>query len=247
MHPQNAGDLRTIRVLDHGLVRLVDHMGSDTSIIRAARVSYDAAWRSGEDEQSDRRLLRRLWSGGKAVLPESPKHSTPFEAVAVTFEVKAPVFVFRQWHRHRTQSYNELSLRYKELQGEEFYVPEVDVIGVQSATNKQVRSLDLPLSQDRRDGLNLTRNLVHKHHQDAFALYKYLLQCGWPRELARGVLPFNTYSHMFATANLLNWLRFLTLRDDEHAQHEIRVYAEAIATLLGAVVPETMALYRASR
>ena len=95
-----------IKVLDHGIVRLVDSMGSDLSISRNARVSYDAAWRAGDDEGSDKRLINYLYANG---------HNTPFEAVTATFEIKAPIFVFRQWHRHRTQSYNELSSRYKEF------------------------------------------------------------------------------------------------------------------------------------
>lgn len=100
-----------VPVLDHGFVRLVDWMGDDCSVVRAARVSYDAAWRAGEDEKGDERLIRYLWKH---------KHTTPFEAVTFTFEVKAPIFVFRQWHRHRTWSYNELSARYRELP-EEYY------------------------------------------------------------------------------------------------------------------------------
>lgn len=119
-------------VLDHGLVRLVDYMGGDISVARAARVSYDAAWRAGEDEGSDAKLIRYLWKH---------RHTTPFEAVTVTFEVLAPIFVLRQWHRHRTQSYNELSARYRELP-ELFYVPDPSIVGQQATTNKQGRTLD---------------------------------------------------------------------------------------------------------
>jgi thymidylate synthase (FAD) len=104
---------KKIDLLDHGFVRLVDSMGGDLSVVRAARVSYDAEWRAGEDEGSDKRLINYLWKHA---------HTSPFEAVSLTFEVKAPIFVFRQWHRHRTWSYNELSARYRELP-EEFYVP----------------------------------------------------------------------------------------------------------------------------
>ena len=93
-----------VKVLDHGFVRLVDHMGSDLSVVRAARVSYAEEWRAGEDTGSDSRLINYLWKN---------KHSTPFEAVTFTFEIKAPIFVFRQWHRHRTWTYNELSGRYR--------------------------------------------------------------------------------------------------------------------------------------
>src|SRR5678815_1755750 len=127
--------LSNIKCLDRGWVRLVDHMGSDLSIVRAARVSYDAAWRTGEDEKSDEKLLRYLWNHA---------HTSPFEAVTFTFEVKAPIFVFRQWHRHRTQSYNEMSARYTELP-EEFYVPRLEDIGEQSKFNKQAREMNRPL------------------------------------------------------------------------------------------------------
>jgi thymidylate synthase (FAD) len=115
-----------IDVLDHGFVRLIDTMGSDISVSRAARVSYDAAWRAGEDQGSDAKLIRYLWKN---------HHTTPFEAVSFTFEIKAPIFVFRQWHRHRTWSYNELSARYRELP-EEFYVPDPALIGKQSVSSK---------------------------------------------------------------------------------------------------------------
>jgi thymidylate synthase (FAD) len=162
--------------------------------------------------------------------------------VAVTIEVQAPLFVFRQWHRHRTQAYNELSLRYKELPGELFYVPALDIIGAQSTDNKQGRSL-----AEHAIDRSAEQAEVARFHDSALALYHGLLRSGWPRELARGVLPLNTYSRMFATASLLNWLRFLGLREDSHAQYEIRVYAEALAMLLGAVVPETMALYREAK
>ena len=95
-----------VNLLDYGFVRLVDFMGSDLSVVRSARVSYDAAWRAGEDKDSDHKLINYLWKN---------KHTTPFESVTLTFEVKAPIFVFRQWHRHRTMSYNELSARYRPI------------------------------------------------------------------------------------------------------------------------------------
>ena len=121
---------KEVNLLDHGIMRMVDHMGNDLSIVRNARVSYDAEWRAGNDKGSDEKLINYLYKN---------KHSTPFESVTVTFEVKAPIFVFRQWHRHRTQSYNELSARYKELP-EEFYVPEIEQITTQSKDNKQMRT-----------------------------------------------------------------------------------------------------------
>ena len=210
-----------IKVLDHGLVRLVDAMGSDLSIARNARVSYDAAWRAGEDTGSDARLINYLYKNG---------HNTPFEAVAATFEVKAPIFVFRQWHRHRTQSYNEISARYKELP-EEFYIPELEQITTQSTDNKQMRTDEInPEAAQIRGAIRL-------QNQQAFQSYHYLIEKGCPRELARSVLPVGTYSHMFATANLNNWFRFLGERLHEHAQYEIRVYAKAILELLKDIAP----------
>lgn len=227
--------MQKVDVLDHGFVRLVDSMGSDLSVVRAARVSYDAAWRAGEDEGSDKRLIGYLWRN---------HHTTPFEAVSFTFEVKAPIFVFRQWHRHRTWSYNELSARYRELP-EEFYLPKSDQIGVQSKNNKQGRAE--VLDQKLTDARTLQCDAVRGHCEQAFQLYRDLLVEGWPRELARSVLPVNTYSHMFATVGLLNLLKFLTLRCDGHAQYEIRVYADAMRDLARTVAPACMAAWEASK
>ncbi len=212
-----------IGVLDHGFVRLVDRMGDDLSVVRAARVSYDAAWRTGEDSGSDEKLIRYLWKN---------RHTTPFEAVQFTFEVKAPIFVLRQWHRHRTWSYNELSARYKELH-EEFYVPKPEQIQAQSASNKQGRdaNVTLPLNPE------VYAKSMHYANSMSFQTYQALLKDGVSRELARSVLPVATYSHMFATVNLLNLLKFLTLRCDAHAQYEIRVYADAMRDLIRSVVP----------
>jgi thymidylate synthase (FAD) len=216
-----------IDLLDHGFVRLIDSMGGDLSITRAARCSYDAAWRAGKDQGSDERLIRYLWRN---------HHTTPFEAVTLTFEVKAPIFVFRQWHRHRTWSINELSARYRELP-EEYYVPDAAVIGTQSASSKQARDIGAPMTDDVLCERIFERRLVDEHCARAFELYGNLLAKGWPRELARSVLPVSTYSHMFATVNLLNLFRFLTLRCDSHAQYEIRVYADAMRELARSVAP----------
>lgn len=223
-----------IDVLDHGFVRLVDSMGSDISVSRAARVSYDAAWRAGGDEGSDAKLINYLWKN---------KHTTPFEAVAFTFEVKAPIFVFRQWHRHRTWSFNELSARYKELP-EEFYVPDAEIVGKQATKNKQGReSVDKELLADRNIQVERFRSAC----KESFRQYKTLLDQGWPRELARSVLPVATYSHMFATVNLLNLLKFLTLRCDAHAQYEIRVFSDAMLELIRPVVPVCVGAWESSR
>ena len=217
------------KVLDHGFVRLADSMGSDLSVVRAARVSYDAEWRAGQDSGSDERLIGYLWRN---------RHTTPFEAVTFTFEVKAPIFVLRQWHRHRTWSYNELSARYRPLP-EEFYLPDPEIIGQQSTNNKQGREAS---TVDRRVEVAELKGAS----ASAFRVYQNLLKAGWPRELARSILPVNTYSHMFATVNLLNLLKFLTLRCDSHAQHEIRVYADAMRELVRPVVPVSIAAWEAT-
>lgn len=218
----------TKEVLDHGIVRLVNHMGSDLDIVRNARVSYNAEWRAGEDSGSDARLINYLYSNG---------HNTPFEAAVFTFEIKAPIFVFRQWHRHRTQSYNEVSARYTELP-EEFYIPEMDVITTQSTDNKQMRTTEVhPMAE-------AFRMQMAKQNREAFIVYKDMLAEGCPRELARSVLPVATYSHMFATANLNNWFKFLSERLHEHAQYEIRVYAEEILEMIETKCPEAVAAFR---
>ncbi len=216
-----------IDVLDHGYVRLVDHMGDDLSIVRAARVSHNAAWRTGEDADKDVKLLTYLMKNN---------HSTPFEHVTLTFEVKAPIFVFRQWHRHRTWSFNEMSARYSEL-SEEFYLPDRDKLTTQSKDNKQGRTnTALP-------DVEVLTAIMRQSNEDAFAVYRMLLKHGVARELARTVLPVATYSSMFATVNLWNLLRFLKLRMHEHAQYEIRVYADAMFELVRQRVPHACAIW----
>lgn len=222
--------MRKIDVLDHGYVRLVESMGNDLSIVRAARVSYDAAWRAGEDEGSDSRLIRSLIKRG---------HTSPFEAVEFQFEVFAPIFVLRQWHRHRTWSYNELSGRYRELPFV-FYVPAHEDIGEQSTSNKQGRQQTI---RDRQMELAAYRGACNA----AFNTYHILLAENWPRELARCVLPVSTYSHMFAKVDLHNLFHFLSLRLHPHAQKEIRVYAEAMLQLIEPVVPVAARAWREQR
>lgn len=217
-----------IKCLDHGFVRLVDYMGNDLSIVRNARVSYDAEWRAGNDTGSDARLINYLYKNG---------HNTPFEAVTVTFDVKAPIFVLRQWHRHRTQSYNELSARYRALPAE-FYIPEREQITMQSKDNKQMRTDEVhPDAEKFQDWLRI-------QNEHAFATYQKMLELGCPRELARTILPLGTYSHMFATANLNNWFKFLAERLHPHAQYEIRVYAEAILQSLEVIAPVAVAAFK---
>lgn len=217
-----------IKVLDHGLVRLVESMGSDLSIVRNARVSYDAEWRAGEDEGKDIKLLNYLVKN---------RHTSPFESCVFTFEVKAPIFVFRQWHRHRTWAFNEISARYAELP-EEFYVPEVEQITTQSASNKQMRT------DTTHPEAGWMRAVIKSQCMSAFEVYKQLIAEGCPRELARSVLPVGTYSHMFATVDLHNLMHFLKLRLHAHSQYEIRVYAQAMLELIEPIVPHSVAAFR---
>jgi len=211
-------------VLDHGFVRLVEYVGSDLSIIRAARVSYNADWRTGEDEGKDTKLIHYLLRNN---------HTSPFESVIFTFEIKCPIFVARQWHRHRTWAYNEVSARYTELP-EEYYIPEPQKITSQSKDNKQMRT------EEQHPDATYIKDQLELNHSEAFKVYKDLLQVGCPRELARTVLPLATYTRYFGTVSLHNLLHFLRLRTHIHAQYEIRVYAEAIKTLIFSVVPVTM-------
>lgn len=233
----------SVNVLDHGIVRLIDFMGVDLSIVRNARVSYDAAWRAGENKGGDEGLIKYLKREG---------HNTPFEAVVFTFEVKAPIFSFRQWHRHRTQSYNELSARYKELL-EIFYVPEPHLIGEQAEGNKQCRTIadaaheatgEYEVEQQQRME-KLCRD-IREQNEAAFECYRYLLSEGVPRELARSVLPMGTYSHMFATVNLHNLFGFMGERLHGHAQYEIRVYAQAMLKLIEPIVPVAVEAFKNS-
>ena len=147
--------MKTINLLNFGYVGLVDHMGNDLSVVRSARVSYSAEWRAGEDEGRDEKLINYLMKN---------KHTSPFESVTFTFEVKAPIFVFRQWHRHRTWSFNEISARYSELP-EEFYVPDANQITTQSVNNKQQRTNEeLATSNECRDLIYEAGILSFRHY-----------------------------------------------------------------------------------
>lgn len=230
-----------INVLDHGFVRLVDYLGSDLSVVRAARVSYDADWRTGEDAGKDEKLIHYLLRN---------KHTSPFESVVFTFEIKCPIFVLRQWGRHRTQeyndgagigyekfwSYNEVSARYAELP-EEFYVPAEEDLTTQSKDTKQARSDVVVL-----DAATL-RWEMRRHNEAAFGLYRHLLEQGVAREIARTILPVATYTRLFATVNLHNLMLWSRLRLHPHAQKEIRVYAEAVMDLIAPLVPVSIAAF----
>lgn len=221
-----ANEDQVVHVLDHGYVRLVEWVGSEMSIIRAARVSFNAVPRGGGE---DEKLLSYLYRN---------KHTSPFEMVSFVFQVQAPIFIFRQWQRHRTWKYNEMSGRYTEMD-HTFYVPMVGNIGVQSEKNKQAREINPTVTEKRVAERASYAEACHR----AFEEYEFLLGAGWPRELARMVLPLSTYSRMFAKVDLHNLLHFLDLRMHPHAQWEIQQYAKAIVRLIQPIVPQTMKMF----
>lgn len=212
----NHGDI--IKCLDHGHVQLVDCMGDDKAVVDAARVSLAGGTLRPVNE--DRGLIRYLMR---------MRHTTPFEMVVFKFRVKAPIFVFRQWHRHRMASINEMSARYSELP-ECYYTPEPEHVEYQATTNKQGRTGVMEDANAHRAAFRAEASL-------AFEAYKVRLDAGMSRELARINLPVGAYSEMIWKCDLHNLLHFLGLRMDKHAQYEIRVFAEAIAEFVKARCP----------
>ena len=217
-----------INILNGGFIKYRHHMGDDLAVVHNARQSYDAEWKAGIDGLGDAKLIQYLMDNG---------HNTPFEVNAVTIQVKAPIFVFRQWHRHRTQSYNELSARYCVLDSD-FFLPEVHTITEQGDGNKQMRS-----DKQHPDAMHI-RKVIEKSNRHSFEEYNYLIALGAPRELARSVTPVGTYSTMSATANLHNWMGFLRERLHPHAQYEIRVYALEVEKILSELYPVCMAAFK---
>jgi thymidylate synthase (FAD) len=209
----------TIPCLD-GFVRLVDVMGDDSSIVQAARVSYGEGTKKIHE---DRGLIRYLIRH---------QHWTPVEMVEFKFHVKIPVFVARQWIRHRTANVNEISARYSEMK-DEMYLPPLEQISAQSKDNKQGRNND-PFPQDKAEEI---QSLISKSNEEQYQVYQKLLDMGVARELARTVLPVGHYTEWYWKIDLRNLMNFLALRLDPHAQWEIRVYAEAMASLVKQVVP----------
>ena len=207
-------------VLDHGFVRVVDYMGNDDAIVQAARVSYGGGTKT---PQEDANLIRYLMRH---------RHTSPFEMCEIKLHVKLPIFVARQWIRHRTASVNEVSGRYSVL-SEEYYVPEEENILPQSNTNKQGREegakIMIPNSK--------VRELMDRGGTEAFELYNSFLDIGVARELSRIVLPVSTYTEWYWKIDLHNLFHFLKLRMDSHAQWEIRQYAEEIFKLVKLWVP----------
>lgn len=221
----------TIPVLDHGYVRYIDHMGSDQRILEAARISYKSP---SKGEEADKKLLNYLWKN---------KHTSPFEMVKVTLNIKMPIFVMRQYVRHRMQNLNEVSARYTELP-EEFYIP--NEWRAQDTKNKQGsvagESFNPPIIRGTgydMEVLNATERLT-KHCKESYLLYQAMIANGIAREMARMVLPVNIYTEIYACWDIKNLLHFITLREDAHAQAEIQVYGKAIREICQKLFPWTM-------
>ena len=214
---------RAIPVLDHGFIRVIDYMGDDGAIVQAARVSYGAGTKHVQNDAGLIRYLMRHW------------HSTPFEMCEVKLHVKLPVFVARQWIRHRTANVNEYSARYSILD-REFYIPAPENLAAQSTANNQGRGEVLSGAESAR-----VLEILKSDAGQAYDHYEEMLsqdgQQGLARELARMNLPMNIYTQWYWKTDLHNLFHFLRLRADAHAQYEIRVYAEAIAACVRDWVP----------
>lgn len=224
-------------VLDHGFVRVIDYMGDDAAIVQAARVSYGRGTRKVLEDRGLIRYLMRHW------------HSTPFEMCEIKYHVKLPIFVARQWIRHRTANVNEYSARYSILD-REFYLPAREHLAAQSKSNRQGRAEVLPPDQADKV-LDLLREDAERNYRD----YLWMLnegtdelpaeegRAGLARELARMNLSLNTYTQWYWKTDLHNLMHFLRLRADAHAQYEIRAYADAMLDTVKRWVPATFEAY----
>lgn len=211
---------REFPVLDKGFVRLVDYLGGDERVVQAARVSYGSGTKSyREDAALIDYLLRN-------------RHTSPFEQVILTFHVKLPIFVARQWIRHRTARLNEISGRYSVMK-DEFYVPAPEDVSLQSTDNKQGRSKEA-LPAEKAQAI---RETLEAGQRTAYGEYGALVDQGIARELARINLPLSTYTEWYWQIDLHNLFHFLELRLDAHAQREIRVYAEVLLDIARKVAP----------
>jgi thymidylate synthase (FAD) len=229
---------QAIPLLDHGFVRVIDYMGDDAAIVQAARVSYGRGTRRvSEDSGLIRYLMRH-------------RHSTPFEMCEIKYHVKLPIFVARQWIRHRTANVNEYSARYSILD-REFYIPEPEQLAAQSSTNRQGRG-DVLAGEEaarvldilREDATRTFDHYAEMLNEDETGAAVDPSRQGLARELARMNLTLNTYTQWYWKTDLHNLFHFLSLRADAHAQYEIRVYAEAMLDTVDAWVPQAAAAFR---
>ena len=224
---------KPIEVLDHGFIRVIDYMGDDSSIVQSARVSYG---KGTKKISNDKGLIKYLMRH---------RHSTPFEMCEIKFHIKLPIFIARQWIRHRTANVNEYSARYSILD-KEFYIPSAENLAAQSAINNQGRGDALT-----DDEASNVIQILKKDAEQTYSNYETLLnessegniidesKSGIARELARMNLTLNTYTQWYWKIDLNNLLHFLALRADDHAQYEIRVYADAILDIVKKWVPLT--------
>ncbi|WP_375261110.1 FAD-dependent thymidylate synthase [Palleronia sp.] len=216
-------------VLDHGFVRAIDYMGDDAAIVQAARVSYGRGTKAVSNDEGLIRYLMRHW------------HSTPFEMCEIKLHVKLPVFVARQWIRHRTANVNEYSARYSVLD-REFYIPAPEHLAAQSTINNQGRGEVLQGEEAQRvlEMLRDDANRAYDHYQEMLSTDG---QPGLARELARMNLPANIYTQWYWKTDLHNLFHFLRLRADPHAQYEIRAYADTISAIVRDWVPLAYAAF----
>jgi thymidylate synthase (FAD) len=219
----------TIPVLDHGFVRYIDHMGDDKRILEAARISYKSP---SKGDEADKKLLSYLWKN---------KHTSPFEMVKLTLNIKMPIFIMRQYVRHRMQNLNEVSARYTELPNE-FYIP--SNWRKQDVKNKQGSVEDGVFNPEFGDTEIVNASEYLKSFCDhSYKVYQNLLNAGIAREMARMVLPINIYTEIYACWDLKNLLHFITLREDSHAQAEIQEYGKAIKSICQELFPWTIEAY----
>jgi thymidylate synthase (FAD) len=227
-----------IKCLDHGYVRYVDHMGTDKRIVEAARISYKS---EGKGDEADKKLLEYLWKH---------KHTSPFEMVKITFNIKMPIFVMREYVRHRMQNLNEISGRYTQLPNE-FYIPDSwrqqDLKNKQSSVktenwNPDVMVIDGYIGEGDcfGDFPQPATSVLRKHCRESYVIYEQMLKAGVAREMARMVLPVNIYTEIYCCWDLKNLLHFINLRDDSHAQLEIQEYARAIKQVIRELFPWTL-------
>ena len=207
------------KVLDHGFIRVIEAMGDDSSVVQAARVSYG---KGTTTKRGDAKLIRYLMRNA---------HMTPFEMCELKVHIKAPIFVARQWMRHRTASVNEYSGRYS-VMSEDFYIPGVDQMRHQSKSNKQGRGELVPIV-DAKYHIRAMRSFSTQ----ARDRYMSMIDIGISREVARIILPVNFYTEWYWKINLRNLLHFIQLRGDSHAQWEIQEYGEVLSDIVEAWVP----------
>jgi thymidylate synthase (FAD) len=214
----------TFPVLDKGFVRLIDFMGGDLAVVQGARVSFG---QETKGDERDRKLVMYLMKH---------QHGTPFEMAVFKFHIKAPIFVARQWFRHRIGSYNEISYRYVEVK-DEFYVP--SQMRAQDTKNKQASFV----GNFTHDQSQAAHALMGMAYEQAYEKYQELLSMGVARELARIILPVAMYTQFYVTYNARSLMNFIQLRSGEGAQHEIRLYAEALSQIFREKMPWTFAAF----